>query len=111
MAWNTDIYDWLPFPWSCDNMYKDNQTELPEFYSGSEVTSEGLPDIEVAFNCKHFPSYRILTTECLGMDCPDCKIHNHDKFIENLKDLPRRPPRQSYYPLPWGPPELPSFSF
>ena len=36
-------------------------------------------------DCKHYPAHRILSAECLGMSCPDCKIHGHAEFISHLK--------------------------
>lgn len=79
MIWQTDMTDWLPLPWSCENMHLDKQVDRQFFEEREE-------DDEYAFYCKHFPAYRILTSECLGMECPDCKIHHHDDFVRMIKE-------------------------
>ena len=85
MIWQTDIEDWLPFPWACENMKLEGSTDLPGFYSRDEHNNEGLDMDEIAFYCKRHQDHRILACECLGMSCPDCKLHNHDKFIQMLR--------------------------
>ncbi|MBQ7701763.1 MAG: hypothetical protein IJT54_05100 [Candidatus Methanomethylophilaceae archaeon] len=72
MSWQTDLKDWMPFPWSCDNMKDEGQT--PNAY-----------DDQTAFWCV-FP-HRIIEEECRGMDCPHCKVHHADEYVNNLMGL------------------------
>ena len=75
--WQTDMFHWNTFPWCCENVrYDKDMTDLHGF------NDDGTD--EVAFFCKAH-DYRILIDECPGMDCPLCKIHGHDEFIEHLK--------------------------
>lgn len=77
MTWQTDVFHWSVFPWACENVqYDKDMTDLLGF-------AEDGGD-EVAFFCTAH-SYRILTSECPGMNCPNCKIHGHDDFIARLK--------------------------
>lgn len=84
MTFQTDMLMWNQFPWACDNVRYDLEiTDLNGFYDGME--NPDCPDgKEVAFFCKAH-DYRILTSECPGMNCPYCKVHGHKEFIEHLK--------------------------
>ena len=84
MTWQTDLLDWMHFPWCCKNVDLEREiTDLPGFYEPGEEPD--CPDgDEVAVFCKA-KNYRILTSECLGMKCPDCRLHHHDQFIQALE--------------------------
>ena len=71
MSWQTDLNDWLPFPWSCDNMKEQGQT------------SNAYED-QTAFYCKRYSAHRIIEEECEGMECPCCKLHHHDEYVMEL---------------------------
>lgn len=73
-----DLLDWMSFPWCCENVEWDKP--MDDQYWTDE------PDMdEIAFYCKAHP-HRILIQECLGMDCPMCKIRHHDVYIKHLKE-------------------------
>lgn len=69
MTWQTDLKDWVPFPWSCDNMRPEDQTP-------------NAVDNETAYWCVF--GHRLIESECLGMRCPYCKPHHTQEYIDNL---------------------------
>lgn len=81
-----DMLDWSQFPWCCENVRFDKEmTDLLGFYGKNE--NPDCPDgDEVAFFCKGH-DYRILISECPGMDCPNCKLRHHDRFIAQLEKV------------------------
>lgn len=85
MTWQTDMMHWNSFPWCCENIQYDKvMTDLASFWGEDEKPGNDID--EVAFFCKAH-NYRILTSECPGMDCPHCKIHGHEDFINHLKGI------------------------
>lgn len=80
MVWATDLLHWSPFPWACDNV--DYSRPIDRQYWDDDPDKD-----EYAFYCKFFAGHRGVTSECLGMNCPYCKIHGHQDFIEHLKGV------------------------
>ena len=81
--WQTKVNDYLPFPWRCANMKIEDSTVLRDFFSKGEVPEVG--EDELAFWCVF--AHRILMSECMGMDCPRCKLVDHDEFIKRLEGI------------------------
>lgn len=78
MTWQTDLFHWQPLPWACENV--DYSRPIDRQYFEEDPDKD-----EYAFYCKHYPYHRILSEECEGMDCPDCKIHGAADFVAHLK--------------------------
>jgi len=83
--WKTTIEMYLPFPFRCANFKWDDTTELREFFGEDEKHDGDEPDDrdELAFWCVF--NHRILKSECMGLECPHCKLVGHDEYIRRLK--------------------------
>ena len=86
MTWQTDMLHWMPFPWACENAdISAGITDLDGFFEPGEEPE--CPDgNEVAILCRA-NGYRILTSECTGMNCEYCKPHGAADFVAHLKGL------------------------
>ena len=84
IPWQTQITMFLGFPFRCANFKWDGATELLGFFGEDEIHDGDDPGCdELAFYCVF--NHRILKSECLGMDCPACKLVGHDEYVRRLK--------------------------
>lgn len=83
--WQTEITMFLPFPFRCANFKWEGTTELLDFFADDEIhDGDDADNDELAFYCVF--NHRILKSECLGMECPSCKLIGHDEYIQRIKE-------------------------
>ena len=75
MTWKTDLRDYMPFPWACEHcLDKDVRSQ-------GDFSGDGQEEFAIVCDVK---PYKILECECMGMDCPDCKLRHHEEFMREL---------------------------
>lgn len=73
MTWQTNMDVFSPYPQRCKSFQEMN-----------DHTPNALGD-QTAFYCARFPYHRIIEDECLGDECPDCKLVGFDEYMKEME--------------------------
>lgn len=75
--WQTNLLNFMPFPFACAK------------FEGEGSTPNAYGD-ETAFYCARAGhQYRIIESECEGMDCPCCEIRDLKEYERMLTENPK----------------------
>ena len=88
-----DLNLYMGFPWSCEHARFEGATadaydDQYAFWCDAMVTIE-LPDGKTCQTA--YRGYRMVEEECLGMECPCCKVRKAEDIARMMSAYGRRP--------------------